>query len=155
MFSNILYSFSKNCIIHQLKKMFFKISFCFFFKSMFIWIYGFRRAFWINSIILWTSFKTNLWFNACFKFLMCITYSVLWCKSATSFSTISIFILSVKMVNHYEVYVIFQDINHQLLENILHHFFRQIFYEIFIKLSSIFYPLKIIYWKLLWHCPPI
>ena len=53
------------------------------------------------------------------------------------------------MVNHYEVHVIFQDIEHQLEKNILHHFPRYtFFYEIFIKLKSIFDPLQVIYWKL-------
>ena len=58
---------------------------------------------------------------------MCITYSVLTCKLATSFSTSSISILSVKMVNHNEVYVIFQDIEHQLPGNILNHFLQYSF----------------------------
>ena len=43
---------------------------------------------------------------------MGITYSVLSCKLATSLSTFSIFILSGKIVNHYEVHVIFQDTEH-------------------------------------------
>ena len=55
----------------------------------------------------------------------------------------------VKMVNHYGVHLIFQDIEHQIPKNILHHFIYYSFYENFIKLRSIFYPLKIIYWKLL------
>ena len=36
-------------------------------------------------------FKANLWFNACFNFFMWITYSVLSCKLAKSFWTVSIF----------------------------------------------------------------
>ena len=56
------------------------------------------------------------------------------------------------MVNHYEVHVIFQDIEHQLQGNILQNFrLIFVFYEIFIKLRIIFDPLKIIYWKLLQH----
>ena len=35
----------------------------------------------------------NPWFNACFKFFMWTTYSLLSCKLVTSFSTFSIFIL--------------------------------------------------------------
>ena len=46
------------------------------------------------------------------------------------------------MVNHYEAQVIFQDIEHQLLQNILYYFFIIAFYEIFIKLRSIFDPFK-------------
>ena len=95
MFSHIFNSFTKNGIIHQLKKIFFKI-FVFFLKSVYISLYGFSLAFWLNLITLWTLFKTNLWFNACFNFLMCITCPVLSCKSAASFSTLSVFILSGK-----------------------------------------------------------
>ena len=65
---------------------------------------------------------------------MVITYSVLSCKLATTFSS-----LPFQMVNHYDVPVIIQNIEHQLQENI--------FYEIFIKLTNIFNSLKFIYWK--------
>ena len=81
---------------------------------------------------------------------MCTTYSVLSCKLATGFSIFSVFMLfqfsffQVKMVNHYEVYIIFQDIEHQLRESIT--FFIIVFYEIFLKLRSV--PLKIIHSKL-------
>ena len=57
---------------------------------MFISIYGFSQTFWLNLITRCTFFKTNLWFNACFQFLMYITYSFLSCKLATSFSTFSV-----------------------------------------------------------------
>ena len=70
--------------------------FAFFLRSVFISIYGFIQAFWLNLITLWNFFKNNPWFNACFKFLMCITYPVLSCKLATSFSTFSIYLLSGK-----------------------------------------------------------
>ena len=66
--------------------------------------------------------KTNPLFNACFEILMCIKYSVLFCKLATSFSPFSISFILVKTANHYEVDVMFQVIEHQLQENILHHF---------------------------------
>ena len=49
------------------------------------------------------------------------------------------------MVNHYKAPAIFQDIEHQLQENILHQFLHYSFFEIFTKLKSIFYPFKIIY----------
>ena len=42
------------------------------------------------------------------------------------------------MANHYLVYVIFQDIKHQLEENILHHFLNYSFYVIFIKIENYF-----------------
>ena len=62
-----------------------------------------------------------------------------------------------KMVNHCEGYVIFQDVEHQLQQNILHHFlhYRFFFFEIFIKLSSTFDSVIVIYWKFLRHCPSI
>ena len=34
-------------------------------------------------------------------------------------------------------------------------FFIIVFYEVFIKLRSFYYPFKMIYRKLLWHCPTI
>ena len=59
--------------------------------------------------------KTNPWFNACFKFLIYTTYSVLSCKLAANFSTFSIFILLCKKgKNHCEGYVNVLIIEHQL-----------------------------------------
>ena len=55
---------------------------------------------------------------------MRIAYSLSLCRLVISFSTFSIF-FQVKMVNHYEVRVIFQDIEHQ--ENIIHHFLHYSF----------------------------
>ena len=57
---------------------------------------------------------------------MSITHSVLLCELATSFLTSSFFQL--KMINLYQVHVISQDIEYQLQENILHHFFIIAFY---------------------------
>ena len=42
------------------------------------------------------------------------------------------------MVNQYKDYVNIQDIENHLQENALHHFLHYSFYEIFIKLKSIF-----------------
>ena len=87
---------------------------------------------------------------------MCITYSVLSCKLGTIFSTFSIVILSGNIpVNHYDVHVIFQDIQQQLQEKFRHHFLHYSYLSIYIKLRSIFYPLKIIYRKLLRYSPTI
>ena len=76
-------------------------------------------------------------------------YSVLSCKLVTSFKTFQFSFFPLKMVSHYEVYVIFQGIEHQLQENILHH---SLHYNSF-KLRSIFDLFKFIYQKLLRHCP--
>ena len=111
-------------------------------------IYGFSQVFWLNLITLWTSLNTNPWLNSSFEFILCITYSVTLWKLAFRLFQFSFFL--VKSVNHYE----FQDIAHQLQENIIHHFLHySFFYKIFIKLRSFFYPLKMIYWKVLQHCP--
>ena len=69
-----------------------------------------------------------------------MTYSVSSCKLVTSFLTVLFSFFLVKMVNHYEVYVIVQDIKHQLQENILPHFLHYKFHEIFIKLRRVFDP---------------
>ena len=70
---------------------------------------------------------------------MCIPYSVLSCKLAISFRLFQYSFFQVKMANHYEVHLIFQDAEHQLQENILHHFLFIVFFlEILIELRSIF-----------------
>ena len=115
MFSNIFHRFSKNCIAHQLKKPFSKSFFAFFISSVFISIHGFSQ----DSMQF---FNTNSWFRLCFKFLMCITYSSLSCKFATSISLFSNFILPVKKVKQLWRYVDFQDVEHQLPEKLLHIF---------------------------------
>ena len=84
-------------IIHQLKQNLFRIIFWFF--SQFLWLmYDFNHVFWLQYFDYNSMFflklthdlmlALNLWFE--------ITYSVLSCKSATSFLTFSVFILSGK-----------------------------------------------------------
>ena len=53
---------------------------------------------------------------------MPITYSASSCELAASFSAFSIFIHSGENGKSCEGHVIFQDIEHQLSENILYHF---------------------------------
>ena len=53
---------------------------------------------------------------------MCVTNSFLSYKLDASFQISKFSLFQVKMVNHCEVYVIFQDVEHELLENILHHY---------------------------------
>ena len=72
---------------------------------------------------------------------MCITYSILSCNLVTSFSNFQSSSSQVKMINHYKVHAIFQDMNIN---------FKKIsFIKILMKLRGIFDPLKIIYRKLL------
>ena len=118
----------KTALFINLRKNVSKSCFALFLRYVFISIYGFSQAFWLNLITLWT----NPWFNACFKFLMWIIFSVLLCKLPTNFSTFSIFILFAKIVNHCEGHVIFQDIEHQLHWNIVHYF---LCYSFFIKFA--------------------
>ena len=86
--------FFANCIIHQLlKKIFFKTILSIFLSSVFISMYGSSRAFWLNLMVLCHFSNTNQWYNACFKLLMCITYSLLSCKLATNSLNFLIYIL--------------------------------------------------------------
>ena len=59
--------------------------------------------------------------------------------------------LQTKMVSYCEVHINVWDIEHQLQEEILHHYFRCIF----IQFRKIFNPRKSIYRQFLWHCPTI
>ena len=54
LFSNIFHGFLENYIIHQLEKIFFKIIYDFFLRSVFLSIYGFIQAFWSKLMILCT-----------------------------------------------------------------------------------------------------
>ena len=129
MFYYIFHSSFKNCFSHQLKKYF---QSHFVLRSALVSIYGFSQAFWLILI------ETNPWFNVCFKFIMCITYSDFSCK-LQAFLLFKCSFFLVKALNLYDVHV------HQL--NILNTNFLQIstiifffidFYEIFTKLRSIF-----------------
>ena len=93
--------FPKISLFIKLKKSFSKSFFTLVFSSVYISIYDFSQAFWLNLITVWIFFKNNSWFNACFKCVICVTYSysVLSHKLATSFSTFSIFFLSSKYGN--------------------------------------------------------
>ena len=96
MFSHIFIVFPKTALFISLKKSLSKLFFAFCLCLVFISIYGFSQAFWLDSIALWTFFKINLWFNACFKFLMWITNSVLLWKLVTSYSKCLTFVPSGK-----------------------------------------------------------
>ena len=83
-------------VIKKNKKNFFKII-LFFFSQICVHInIWFQPSILIKFNHSMTFFNTNPWFNSCFKFLMCITYSFWSCKLATSFSTFSKLVLSGK-----------------------------------------------------------
>ena len=87
--------FTKTAFFFNLKKIFFKINFCFFVSDPCSYQYMVLvKLFWLSLIILCTFFNIHQWFNTCLKFLICITYSSLSSKFATSFSAFPIFILS-------------------------------------------------------------
>ena len=67
-------------------------------------------------------FQTNLQLNTCFK---CIQFYHV--NQLQAFQLFLSSFFQVKMVNHYEVPVTYQDIEHQLQKNILHHFFHYSF----------------------------
>ena len=86
MISYIFCSFAEDFIIYQLGKLFFQNHFFAFFLSfVFISMYDFSQAFLLNLVTLCTFLNSVC--TVCFKFLIYITYSFLWCKFATSFST--------------------------------------------------------------------
>ena len=96
-----------------------------FFSSVFISLCDFNQSFWLKLITRCTSFRTNPWFNACFKFYMWITCFPLSCKLAASFSISSILFFQAK--KGCEIHVIFQDIENQLEWNILQHYLNDEF----------------------------
>ena len=91
-FSHLSWSY-KNCIIHQLQNIVFKIIFSFVVSFAFISMYGFNQTYLLNLIALSNFCNINLWFNACFKVLMCTTSTFLSYKLHASFSHFSIIIL--------------------------------------------------------------
>ena len=69
----IFHSISEKCIIYQPEKNpFWNHFFAFFLSSVFISMYGFSQAFWLNLTTLLTFFDPRL--IGCFKFFMCMTY---------------------------------------------------------------------------------
>ena len=68
----------------------------FFLSTVFISMYGFNQALWLNLVTLCTLFNTNPWFSASFKVLICITHSWLSFKLHISFLSFPIFIISSK-----------------------------------------------------------
>ena len=108
MLSYIFHSFSEDRLIHELKNSF-QNYFLQCFLALYLYQYMALPSFLIKAS---DSFLKNPLFNGCFKFRMFITYSVLSCKLALSFSTFSIFNLLAK--KNCEGYLNFQDIDHQL-----------------------------------------
>ena len=86
--------FPKNALFISLKKSFSKSFFAFFHSFVFISMYDFSKATLINLITLCSFFKTNPWYNACFKLILWIIIRFFYVNK--SFSIFSIFILSGK-----------------------------------------------------------
>ena len=99
------------------KKSFSKSFLALFLRLVFTSMYDFNQAFWLNLMTLCIFFKTDPWFNACFTFLMWITYLLLSCKLAKQ-HVFLLFQFSLLLVNHYEVHAIVLDTEHQLQEDV-------------------------------------
>ena len=89
-YSYLFDGFSRNWIIHQLKKTFFKVIF-------FIFLALFSHQ--CNLIALSVFSNSNPWFCACFKGIL--SYHVYWKKVFFQTFQFSFFLL--KMINHFEV----------------------------------------------------
>ena len=113
-FFHIFHSFSKTALLISLKKSFSKSFFTFFLTSVFMSMYGFNQAFWLNLMTLCTFFKTNLWFNTCCKFLMWITYFFYHTSWLKDFWLSQFFFSQAKRINHWEDHTTFHHIKHQL-----------------------------------------
>ena len=59
-----------------------------------------------------------------------------------AYCILQLYSFQVKMVNHYEDYTNFLDIQHLLQENIPYYYLHHNFYEVFVKLRQLFYPFK-------------
>ena len=96
-----------SCI--NLKKYFYKSFLAVFLGSVFISVYGFNKDFSLNLMPLCTFFNTNPRFNACFTFLIFITYSFYHTSWLQVFQFFQFSLIQVKMENHCESHVIFWD----------------------------------------------
>ena len=124
-----------------------KLFFVFFLSFGLISICGFNQFFWSNLMTLCTLYDTNLWFDACFKFLMQIKYSSLPWKLSPIFSMFSIFIIlgkkgkllwSKSMQFFWILKISFNKISYIAV-------FIIDCYKIFIELRYFFNPIKIIF----------
>ena len=87
-------------------------------------------------------FSSNQWFNASFKFLICLTYSVLSCRLAPRFWLFQFLSFQAKRVNQCEDYVTFRDSEHQVNKIPFITFIVIVFYKVFMKFRNIVTHLK-------------
>ena len=139
MFSHIFMVFLRTALFINLKKYLKKFFFAFFLNSVFISIYGYSQAFWLNLMTLLTFVQSNLWFSACFRFLVFIVS----CKVTTTFSTFQFSFLQAKKANHCEGYVqIFKILKMNFKKILFITFFIITFYKAFIKFRNVFNTFK-------------
>ena len=146
--------FQKTALFINLENYFSK---SFFFWDL-CWYPNMVLKFWWNLITVWTFFKINPWLNVCLKFLMWITFSVNHVNHVnviTSFSTFPISILSGKngkslwsSCNFLRYWTSTSRKNPYSLSSF--NFLWNLHW-----IECIFHSLKIIYCKLLWHCPVV
>ena len=98
------------------RKLYYSTIFFIFLSSAFTSVYDFSQISWINQITLGTFLKTNPWYRAWFNVFMCTIHSF---YHASWLQVFRFSFFQAKMVNQCEGHVIFQDIEHQLQQNIL------------------------------------
>ena len=100
--------------------LFISLKFAFFFSSVFIIMCGFKQAFWLNLMTLCTCFKANLWFNACLKFLVLMTWMFYHASWLQAFQLSQFSFFQTKRIKNCEDHVTFQDIEDQLHKKKIH-----------------------------------
>ena len=107
--------FPKTALFTCLEKSFSKSFFAFFLSSVFISMYVFNKASWLNLISL-------LWILIYLWILICMTYFFYHASWLQVFQLFQFSLFQIKRVNQYGVHVIFQDTEHHLQANIFHHY---------------------------------
>ena len=134
MISRIFRCFPKTKLLICLKKSFLK-PFCgSFLYLIFISMYGFNHAFWLNWILC-TSFSFKPWFSACFKALLWITYF-----SIQQNLFFHLFFFGVEMLNLWLLNNAFGYSTSTSRKYPVLLFSSYFFYEVFIKFWKIFSP---------------
>ena len=125
--------FPKIALFINSKKSFSKSFLASVLNLIFISMYGFKRASWLNWIILCTFFRTNPWFNACFNDFIWRKFFSLSLILQKSLLHFLIFILTDKNGKSLRKFINFLDTQYLLQEYILYHYLHHNF---FLKSSS-------------------
>ena len=130
-------------IVDELKTIFFKIIFC-----IFCWLFlHFHVRFKPSFLIEFNDFMNyfQYWSRILWLFYISYVYKIFFFHRISwlqVFKPFQFLFFQVKMLNHHEGDVLFEDIKHQLQENILHHYLHCTFFEIF-NFCNIIHPYKL------------